>query len=713
MPNVKQVKVGSTTYDIKSPQPYIEYIANSNTVLFKNFSVDVPTTFSDLIATDDFKIAVTHPIVVKALSSDSSFIVQGILFNEDPNILTFTTAWAILFPDTTYFGGKYVNGVYGTLAYSEGDGWWYLDNMQMHYSVTARIAYDAAVSTLQSTSLDQANDPSRTVTGVTTSAENIVLETSEIAIVPDQVALASPPAYNTLAQFNTSAGELTAGPAFSGDGSQYLGDDGNWQTLVQYPGDEHVRNLAVVLYQGTVTATGVGSYAVTLTSAEPTSYDDIALNTVQTRNATAAAIIQDMVNGRQVHVHITDSGGSAIHQSYDFDLDGQLSNNFAVFQIAIPNPSAHTVKVYTLTVDSSTGSVTNQANTGVASPVVLTYEEVRIATKTSDLTNDGSDGNAAYLETDETAYRSAGIPYGVCDATSTSTAFTATVPGITELRDGVCMLLKNSVVTSASGFTINVNGLGAKPSYSNMAVGNPVTPTNPTRETTIFNINYSMLFIYSSTIVSGGGWICYRGYDANTNTIGYQVRTNSSTLPAQSAIYRYRILFTSADDSKWVPANNSSSTNATAARTPTTTPINPFGQIVYYGSTTTISAGSNPGATVLWQQYPFSLGYSFNNTGSALVLPYPKPIYLKCAPQANGSAIIDATTPYVTALPSTDDGKIYIYLGRTYSATNIELVVDHPVYYYKNGGIRRWTGHYSSLLSIDGTDPTQLNIVTI
>ena len=82
-------------------------------------------------------------------------------------------------------------------------------------------------------------------------------------------------------------------------------------------------------------------------------------------------------------------------------------------------------------------------------------------------------------------------------------------------------MLYNGKVTSASGFTINVNGLGAKPSYSNMALGNPVTPTDPTRDTTIFNINYAMLFTYNSTRVSGGCWICYRGYDANTNTIGY------------------------------------------------------------------------------------------------------------------------------------------------------------------------------------------------
>lgn len=246
------------------------------------------------------------------------------------------------------------------------------------------------------------------------------------------------------------------------------------------------------------------------------------------------------------------------------------------------------------------------------------------------------------------------------------------------------------MVTSASGFTININNLGAKPCYSNMATGNPVTPTSPTRETTIFNINYTMILIYSEDIVTDGGWIVYRGYDANTNTIGYQVRTNSSTLPAADKFYRYRLLFTSADGTKLVPANTSTSTNATASRTTNTRPIDPFGDILYYSTTTVIDAGSNPGATAIWQQYVFTLGYSFNNTGSALTLSFPAPVYLRCAPQADGSAVMEYFTQ---SLPTTDDGKIYIFLGRAYSATNIELTINHPVYYYKDGCIRPWVGN--------------------
>lgn len=204
--------------------------------------------------------------------------------------------------------------------------------------------------------------------------------------------------------------------------------------------------------------------------------------------------------------------------------------------------------------------------------------------------------------------------------------------------------------------------------------------------TTQFAADNVIIMIYD-----GDYWKVAAYYDTNTNTIGYQVRTNSSTLPMTNIVYRYRLLFTSADNAHWVPANKSSSTNATAKRDTCQTPINPFGPIVYYGTTASVAAGSSPSAANLWQQYGFALGYSFNRTGAALVLEYPKPIYLKCAPQTDGSAIIDAESPYVQELPSTEDGYIYIYLGIAYSATNIELRIEHPVYYYKNGAIRIWT----------------------
>ena len=276
--------------------------------------------------------------------------------------------------------------------------------------------------------------------------------------------------------------------------------------------------------------------------------------------------------------------------------------------------------------------------------------------------------------------RTPAIPYGEVDSTSISTAFTATVPGITSLYDGVCMLLKNGVVTSASGFTIDINGLGAKPAYSNMHAA--------TAETNLFNVNYTILFVYDSTRVSGGCWIYYRGYNSNDNTIAYYMRSAYIVRKAADKGARYRLWFRTMDG-KYAPANLSTNTGANAARTPNPRVIDPFGEIIYCSTNAATEADAELAVGDCWKQYYLNFGYSFNTTGSALNMSFPLPVYLKCTPASGGGATMDGI---VNALPSTADGKIYIYLGTTYSATNIFLDISHPVYEYKNGGIRLYTG---------------------
>jgi hypothetical protein len=271
------------------------------------------------------------------------------------------------------------------------------------------------------------------------------------------------------------------------------------------------------------------------------------------------------------------------------------------------------------------------------------------------------------------ANKAASIPFGQVDSTSTATVFTATIDGITELRDGVCMWLKNGVITSASGFTININNLGAKPVYGSLAAA--------TRSTTVFNINYTMLFIYNSSRVSGGCWDCVYGYDSNSNTIGYQIRRNNGTYLAKNAVHRYMLLL-SYSPTQVLPINTTSNSTGTS-KTLTTEEFDPFGPIWYYSSTTDVAAGSAIAIASMWEQYAFDLRYSFN-TGTTLT--NNKDVFIVAVPQANGKAKLHSA-PITQTLPSTEDGRIYIYLGHAYSTSSIVLAKDHPIYCYRNGGI--------------------------
>lgn len=271
------------------------------------------------------------------------------------------------------------------------------------------------------------------------------------------------------------------------------------------------------------------------------------------------------------------------------------------------------------------------------------------------------------------------FPFGQVDSTSTSTVFTATVPGVYTLRDGVCVYLKNGVITSASGFTLNINGLGEKPVYQTMAAASQVT--------TAFNVNYTMLFVYNSTRISGGCWDMFYGYNSNENTIGYNIRNNAAITKMAEALTRYKIVFTKMDGTL-LPCTATSNSTATT-KTLTTTAFNPHGEIYYYSTTTGVAVDASPGASYMWVRYSGAdLRYAFNK-GTTLIAMAP--IYIRCVPQSDGSVKLDGNDCIVQALPSTEDNKVYIYLGNPYDTYRIVLSESHPIYEYKNGAIRQWT----------------------
>ena len=302
---------------------------------------------------------------------------------------------------------------------------------------------------------------------------------------------------------------------------------------------------------------------------------------------------------------------------------------------------------------------------------------------------------------------------------------TATAAVTSSPYKGVLWTFNLGMDTLTTGDTIIIKAPSAGHSYGvfisvdNGAHYKPISVTTTSRLTTHYGANYVLMLYYdasgstasmygqigndgqvtgtASTVTNSGGcWRVSGYYDSNSDSNGIYLRTNNSTLAMTDAMYRYRLYFTSADGTKWVPSTTSTSTNATSARTVNQRPINPFGPILLYNSTGNFAQNATGPVTTGYQQYPFTLGYAFNRTGAALTLTVNAPVYIKCTPQPDGSAIIDADTPYTQSLPSTEDGFIYIYIGIAYSATQVDFRIEHPVYYYKDAGIKVWDGNIES-----------------
>ena len=276
---------------------------------------------------------------------------------------------------------------------------------------------------------------------------------------------------------------------------------------------------------------------------------------------------------------------------------------------------------------------------------------------------------------------------GTCATAGATSAKTVDCEAFTEddLVKGALLFVTfdNTNSAAVANLRMDVNETGLKPIKKIYTTG---TPANLTAAGEI-RANQTYLFEYDGT-----NWVCMTldYYASNTDTQAYRIRYYNLQRVCTSQMYRYRLMFSSADEKYWVPANNTSQTGATSVRAATTTPIDPFGPIgVFWATATTVNSGASPTTgTVYTKTSAVTLGYSFVFANSAMTAKLP--VFLKCAPQADGSAIIDATTPIVQELPSTEDGKIYIFLGVAQNETAFELYENHPVYEYKNGHVRQY-----------------------
>lgn len=336
-------------------------------------------------------------------------------------------------------------------------------------------------------------------------------------------------------------------------------------------------------------------------------------------------------------------------------------------------------------VDTASGDLRFKVGDGTSTYTQLPFTDEPLRSLISDVEDDIPTTYAASPSAAGPATKAAAIPFGQVDSTSTSTAFTATVDGVTSLYDGVCVYLKNGVVTSASGFTLNINGLGAKKVYQTMAASTAVTTT--------FNVNYTMLFIYNSSRVSGGCWDMYYGYYTNT-TVGYGYLDYYFRPYAGQAIYRYKYVMQGEDNRLYPITITNQSDSTQVAKVPTTVGLRP-GMLWYYNTTTTISAGAVIGAQTLQAAgYGTTAVYNFNTDISTYRMVYLRGTYDKdkdlfylyndgSSPCTSYYTQVPTNTANITLSSYFVSGYYYLLLGGSYSTKNyLTHFGTNPLYYF-------------------------------
>ena len=209
---------------------------------------------------------------------------------------------------------------------------------------------------------------------------------------------------------------------------------------------------------------------------------------------------------------------------------------------------------------------------------------------------------------------------------------------------------------------------------------------NNSRLTTHIGAGYVCQLVYQTITYNGAnytGWYLLKSID--NNDVGSQLRRNNDRLIADSAVYRYQLLFHTDTDTV-TPLNNANNDTGTSKTMLTNVEFNPFNDIYYWYTTSTVSAGGAlPNNNAYYQRGDVDLRYAFN---CGQTLTAYKLLYLKVTMLSNGKCKIASDPCWAQTLPSTADGYHYILLGRTYSAYQMSMFAKHPIYYHDGTALR-------------------------
>lgn len=289
----------------------------------------------------------------------------------------------------------------------------------------------------------------------------------------------------------------------------------------------------------------------------------------------------------------------------------------------------------------------------------------------------------------------------------------------------------NTGLTAMDGdiFTIKIpvagHDYGVFMSIDNGANYYPVVLNGTGRITTHYPVNTYLTVIFEPTgsaasmyavagqtsstriTVTGGVWRVLNYYDSNSNDTGYYHRRIYPNLKAGGAIHPYSIIM-QLPNGKWsgittTAPNNPGKSNVSPVATGKAANTSGFmlGHVLLMYANTTYADTNNIGTYNIWSAHTglIDARYSFNlanSTGNGFIAYTP--VYI-VGIVSNGLFYLDTTKWWTQTLPSSEDGKVYIYIGDAYDWYRLTFTEDKPIYWYKDGAIKLYSGASEYALS--------------
>lgn len=203
---------------------------------------------------------------------------------------------------------------------------------------------------------------------------------------------------------------------------------------------------------------------------------------------------------------------------------------------------------------------------------------------------------------------------------------------------------------------------------------------------------YSATFHTTTSQVSSVIGAYHSGDQNTTYTLNYlyDAGVKKSGI-GTNAISRYALVMQK-QDLTWEKIVDTSAAYSTATTKKVNTRGFLLGRLRYYNTTAIVANGADAAANSFSvQASTFDMRYS-TNCGTPADWIAGQPTFLVGSIGTDGLFYLDTTKWWSNALPTTEDGKIYMQIGTvvtsaSYSST---LLLEHPCYRYVNGAVERY-----------------------
>lgn len=237
----------------------------------------------------------------------------------------------------------------------------------------------------------------------------------------------------------------------------------------------------------------------------------------------------------------------------------------------------------------------------------------------------------------------------------------------------------------------------------------PVYYRASTRMTTHVAVSNIAVLTYLNNITIGDtaytGWWLNLAYYKDTDTVS-RIRCDSlRPVAGDTIIYGRNIVLMDGDGVfRSITRSNSTNTSHTCATQGFQNPAEMF----YYSYSNNVAAGATMATNYMWSAYN-ALDFRYNsNCGTTLTKN--EPIYLIFEHRSDGLYYLVSSKWWTQDLPTSEDGKIYVYVGHAYSTSYYNFAPSHPMLWYHNGKVVPYAGPESGGSGGTDSQTTTLNL---